>query len=182
MLLQPSTFGQGAFTILILSFFSPICIWTVISGYWIYQSPIRWGFPCGVGARCLCKNAGKEQGEWMWQGGNASRLCGWVTLATVTISHNSGRWHTSIGPSGICLGFGIFGSRLLSLRISLLLTLFLAGLSCGGVWSYDGELKWSGRKSYWCLSKYHTWVHLDWTKYQFPLLNPFIICVMSCLN
>lgn len=69
-----------------------------------------------------------------------------------------------------------------TLQISLLLPLFLAGLSCRSVWSYDGELKWSGRKSYWCLSKYHTWVHLDWTKHQFQLLKPFIICFMSCLR
>lgn len=147
-----------------IDFFPPKYIWTVISGYLIYPSPIEWRLPCGVSACCLCKTTGEEQPEWMWQRGNASRLCGWVTLATVAISHNSGRWHVSIGPSGICFGFGTFGSRSLSqtLRISLLLPLFLAGLSCGSVWSYDGVLKWSGRKSYWCLSKYHS--EFTWTR------------------
>lgn len=114
--------------------------------------------------------------------GNASHLCGWVTLATVAISRNSGRWHISIGPSGICFGFGTFGSLLSqTLGISLLLPLFLAGFSCRSVWSYDGELKWSGRKSYWCLSKYHTWVHLDQTPVSTLKTIYYLFYVMSLL-
>lgn len=31
---------------------------------------------------------------------------------------------------------------------------FLLSFFWGSVWIYDGELKWSGRKNYWCLSKY----------------------------
>lgn len=153
--------------------------WTLKCYFWLFI----WTICHVVGSRCLCKATAKEPPEWLWQRGNASPLYGWVTLATVAISHNSGRRNTSIRPLASALALArlaAFSAHLWNSETASYL-LLLAGLFCGSVWIYDGELKWSGRKNYWCLSKYHSSVHLDCTKRHFEHSRSFIICFMSCV-
>lgn len=121
---------------------------SVISGYPLKPTNLQ----CGVSACCLCKPAAEEQPEWLWQRGNASPLYRWVTLATVAISHNSGRRNTrhQLWLWHVWQPFDISDTEEQPPSCFYLLLSFF----WGSVRIYDGELKWSGRKNYWCLSKY----------------------------
>lgn len=147
---------------------------SVISGYPLTPTNLQ----CGVSACCLCKTAAEEQPEWMWQRGNASPLYRWVTLATVAISHNSGQRNTRHQLWHVWQPFDISNTE----EKPPSCFYFLLSFFWGSVWIYDGELKWSGRKNYWCLSKYDSSIHSDCGKCQFECSKSFIICFEPCVD
>ncbi len=108
------------------------------------------------------------------QRGNASvcvlcvcTMCVCVTLATVANSHQSEQRalkHLHQDLRHLVWLFGDIWQPFRHLRnsesISSCFFSLLPGFFCGYVRIYDGELKWWGRKSCWCLSKYYSRVHL----------------------
>lgn len=115
----------------------------------------------------------RTQSSSLWMGqcqrGNASLcVCACVTLATLANCHHQSEQRTLkyLHRDLQRLVWDTWQPFVISekLRIDLLLFLFSRWIFIfnGNVRIYDGELKWWGRKSCWCLSKYHNCTHLCW--------------------